>query len=78
MNKGYKLDIHSMAENDAYCALLGFLNDLPQGIKKAVIVHGYHGGTVLKEMVKNFVHWRIDYVMQPLYNQGESVIYFKE
>jgi len=75
--KEYKIDIHGMTENDAYCALIEFLGRVPPGAKKVIVVHGFKGGTVLKEMVKNFHHHRVDYIMQPLYNEGESLIYLK-
>lgn len=75
--KEYKLDIHGLFVNDAYCELLEFLNGIPAGTKKVTVVHGYRGGTVLKEMVANFVHYRIDFVLHPPHNPGESIVYLK-
>ena len=77
MGKEYKIDIHGKTENDAYCTLLGFFVDLPQNAKKVVVVHGYRGGTVLKTMVANFAHHRIDYALSPMNNPGETHIYLK-
>ena len=76
--KDYRLDIHNMTEQDAYCAMIEFLNSLPHNVRKMTVIHGYHGGTVLKNMVRNFYHHRIDYISQPLYNQGESIVYLKQ
>lgn len=77
MIKTYKIDIHNKTECDAYCDLLEFFELLPQGAKKVVVVHGFHGGNVLKSMTQNFHHHRVDYKVSPLNNEGETHIYLK-
>lgn len=72
-----KIDIHGMTEDEAYCALLEKMNSLKNGTKKLVVVHGFHGGSVLKNMVSNFEHFKIESKIQPFYNAGETIFYIK-
>lgn len=73
-----KIDIHGLTEDEAYCALLEKLNNLKSGTKKLVVVHGYHGGNILKNMVANFQHYKIESKVQPFYNDGETIFYIKD
>jgi len=54
----YKVvDLHRLTKEDAKIQLLYEMNSYDAGIKCLVVVHGYHGGTTIKNLVrKEFSH----------------------
>ncbi len=46
------LDLHNMTKEDAKAELIHTLGILDADIKCLVVVHGYHGGTVIKNLVR--------------------------
>ena len=58
----YKVvDLHGQTKEDAKITLLHELGLIDADIKCLVVVHGYHGGTTLKKLVKDeFKHERIE------------------
>ena len=49
----YKVvDLHNMTKEEAKANLIHEINSADYDIKCLVIVHGYHGGTVIKNLVK--------------------------
>ena len=54
----YKVvDLHEMTKEDAKIQLLYEMNSYDADIKCLVVVHGYHGGTTIKNLVrKEFQH----------------------
>lgn len=71
-----EIDIHGMTVQEAREYLKKELSSLPKNALSVTVVHGYHGGTKLKDMVKNFKHERIKRVEVGL-NQGETTFYLK-
>lgn len=57
----YKVvDLHNMIKEDAKINLICAIDGADFDIKALVIVHGYHGGVVIKNLVrKEFTHPRI-------------------
>ena len=52
-----ELDLHNMIKEDAKAALIYELGVVDADIKCLVVVHGYHGGTIIKNLVrKEFSH----------------------
>ena len=53
----YKVvDLHNMTKEDAKANLIYAINSADFDIKCLVVVHGYHGGTIIKNLVrKEFV-----------------------
>ena len=50
------VDLHNMTKEDAKANLIYALGSVDYDIKCLVVVHGYHGGTVIKNLVrKEFV-----------------------
>lgn len=76
--KTVEVNLHGLREFEARAKLNEVLEKIPNDVKILKIVHGYHGGQVLKNLVRlDYVHYRIDYV-QPLYgNDGETWYYLK-
>ena len=54
----YKIvDLHNMTKEDAKANLIHSINSSDFDIKCLVVVHGYHGGTTIKNLVrKEFQH----------------------
>lgn len=51
------IDLHGMTKEDAKAALVYELGLIDADIKCVVVIHGYHGGNVLKNLVrKEFKH----------------------
>ncbi len=57
----YKIvDLHRQTKEDAKISLIYAIENLDYDIKSLVVVHGYHGGTVIKKLVRDeFKHERI-------------------
>ena len=57
----YKIvDLHNQVKEDAKINLIYEIENADSDIKCLVIVHGYHGGTIIKNLVrKEFEHPRI-------------------
>jgi len=57
----YKVvDLHNMIKEDAKINLIYEIETADFDIKCLVVVHGYHGGTVIKKLVRDeFKHDRI-------------------
>ncbi|MBQ8424649.1 MAG: DNA mismatch repair protein MutS, partial [Clostridia bacterium] len=57
----YKIvDLHNMIKEDAKINLIYAIETVDFDIKCLVVVHGYHGGVVIKKLVRDeFKHSRI-------------------
>ncbi|MBQ8451969.1 MAG: DNA mismatch repair protein MutS [Clostridia bacterium] len=54
------VDLHQMTKEESRAELVYTLNSLDTDTKCLVVIHGYHGGTVIKNLVKKeFKHPRI-------------------
>lgn len=48
-----EVDIHNMTRDQAQRYLEQFLGRLDGSVKEVTVIHGYSGGTVLRDMVRN-------------------------
>jgi len=77
LKKELIVDLHGLTYNEAYLKLIETFNKLPNNVTRVVVVHGYHGGDVLKKLVRcDFYHYKILEVGQSL-NEGETIYYLK-
>ena len=53
MNAFQELDVHSMTKVQAITAIDAALRRADAGVYRIRIIHGYHGGTVLREAVRS-------------------------
>lgn len=54
------VDLHNLTKEDAKINLIYAIESLDSDIKCLVVVHGYHGGTVIKKLVRDeFKHKRV-------------------
>lgn len=55
------VDLHNMVKEDAKINLIYAIDCVDFDIKALVVVHGYHGGVIIKNLVrKEFTHPRIE------------------
>ncbi len=59
------IDLHQMTKEEARAALVYELERVDNDIKSLVIIHGYHGGTVIKNLVRrefnhNLIEKKVD------------------
>ena len=47
-----ELDIHGMYEDDAKREIERYLSTVDQKVQEVIVIHGYHKGQVLKNMVR--------------------------
>ena len=74
--KTAKIDLHGMQKLDAEINLRCFLDALPNNIHTVEVIHGIGSG-VLKQMVFDFYHPRIQDKAQCIGNPGQTNIYTK-
>ncbi len=72
------LDLHDMQEAEARFYLERAIDTATYKIKEIVVIHGYHKGQTIMNMVrKEFKHERIEKKVIP-YNKGVTLIYLKK
>lgn len=70
------VDIHNMTELEAQKHLERFLAKLSNDVTEVRVIHGYHGGTALRDMVrnKNKLRSKKIYRRKMTMNQGETIL----
>ena len=53
MNAFRELDVHAMTRVQAEAAIDAALRRADKGVYRIRVIHGYHGGTVLRDMVRS-------------------------
>ena len=72
------LDLHDMQEDEARFYLEQAIETADYKIKEIVVIHGYHGGQTILNMVrKKFNHKKIEKKVIP-YNKGITLIFLKK
>ena len=71
-----EIDIHGYTEQDAVKLLERFIVSCSDDIKQILVIHGYHSGNVLKDMVRNSNKLRSKRIRRrkPTMNQGETIL----
>ena len=68
------VDLHQMDSKQAKQWLSSKVTAAPREIREIEVIHGYHGGTALHNMVrKSFRHPRVKSKIIPL-NQGSTIL----
>ena len=71
------VNLHQMTVTEAKKWLTQKVSSAPKNIREIEVIHGYHGGTALQNMVRNsFKHPRILRKIQGL-NQGSTTLILK-
>lgn len=71
-----KIDLHGFTAAGAKDMLAKRLQSLPKDTREVTVIHGYHGGTAIREAVRNFSHPSIERKFIGL-NQGETIFMIK-
>ena len=71
-----EIDIHGMTEQMAIKALQKFIVSCDDDVDEILVIHGYHSGSVLKDMVLNPNKLRSKRVRRRKFtmNQGETIL----
>ena len=71
------VNLHQMDCRQAKIWLSEKVTAAPKEIREIEVIHGYHGGTALRDMVrKSFSHPRVKGKVVPL-NQGSTILVLK-
>ena len=55
------VDLHNQTKEDAKINLIYAVEGADSNVKSLVVIHGYHGGTIIKKLVRDeFEHPRIE------------------
>lgn len=76
MNQRIKVDIHGMTELEALKFLERTIASTSEQVKEICVIHGYHSGNSLKEMVRNRNKLRSKRIKRRkmTMNQGETIL----
>lgn len=71
-----EIDIHGMTEAMAIKALQKFIVTCDDSVDEIIVIHGYHSGSVLKDMVLNPNKLRSKRIRRRKFtmNQGETIL----
>ena len=70
----YKVvDLHTLTKEDAKIELINAINSADIDIKCLVIIHGYHGGTVIKKLVRK--EFNSEYILEKINLDAGRTIY---
>lgn len=67
------IDLHGETKDSAKRVLQSKLKSLPKDTRQLVVIHGYHSGNALKDIVRSFSHPRVERKSIGL-NQGETIL----
>lgn len=70
------VDIHGMTVSEASRELIQLISRCDMKTHEIEVIHGFHGGTALKEMVRSLKHPRVEKRILSL-NQGSTTIVLK-
>jgi hypothetical protein len=70
-----EIDVHGMTKNEAQKAIETFIKNCPKDTNTVTVIHGYHGGTELKQMIQSRNGIRSKRIERKKYtmNQGETI-----
>ena len=60
MPRRIELDLHLQTEDSARKILTSTLKNLPDDVTEIDVIHGYHGGSTLRDMVRRYNNSRIE------------------
>lgn len=72
-----EIDLHGQTVESARKMLTTTLKNLPSDVREVTVVHGYHGGTALQNMVRCYKNAKIERKFLGL-NQGSTIFMIKK
>lgn len=70
------IDLHCQTVESARKLLTDTLKKLPEDVREVNVIHGYHNGTALRDMVRKYSHPKIQRKILGL-NQGTTIFIIK-
>ncbi len=70
------IDLHGHTVESARRLLTDTLRTLPPDTRELEVIHGYHQGTAIREMIRKFRHPRIERKILSM-NQGSTIFELK-
>lgn len=71
------VDIHGETKESGRKLLENKLKSLSGDTRELVVIHGYHSGNTLQQMVRSFKHYKVERKILGL-NQGETIFLIKK
>ena len=71
-----ELDLHGLSSQTAKSRLDEMIRKLPRDVRELTVIHGYHGGTAIRDMVRRYKNPRVEKKILGL-NQGSTVFIIK-
>lgn len=72
----YRIDLHGHTRESAKKLLDFSMKNLAPDVREVEVVHGFHQGTALRELVRSYKHSRIERKILGL-NQGSTIFVIK-
>ena len=70
----YKVvDLHRLTKEEAKIELINAMNTTDVDVKCLLVVHGYHGGTVIKNLVRK--EFQSEYISEKINHDAGRTIY---
>lgn len=71
-----EIDLHGHTVESARNFITYTLKNIPKDVREVSVIHGYHGGTALRNMVSNYKNSKIERKILGL-NQGVTIFIIK-
>ncbi len=71
-----EIDLHNQTVESARKLITNTLNNLPSDVREVNVIHGYHQGTALRDMVRKYSNSKIERKILGL-NQGSTIFVIK-
>lgn len=71
-----EIDLHGYTVESARSLITNILKNLPKDVREVSIIHGYHSGTALRNMVNSYKNAKIERKILGL-NQGVTIFIIK-
>lgn len=67
-----EIDLHGHTVDSARSLITYTLKTLPKDVREVTVIHGYHGGTALRDMVSKYSNSKIERKILGI-NQGATI-----
>ena len=74
--KSVEIDLHGMRKDEVIFRLEKYLDFVPGDIERITLIHGFNGGTVIRDTVRSFSHKKIKQIFKGL-TDGQTIFILK-
>ncbi len=72
-----EIDLHGLTASQARSKLDSTMKALPDDVRELTVIHGYHQGTALLNLVRSYKHPRLERKMLGM-NQGSTIFLIRK